>query len=72
MDNKQNEDRIIFSITAEDLQQEAIRCLGRRLTDEELDIATKCIDGGLSTGIDTVFKTAIEEAVLKKSIAYHL
>jgi len=37
----------------------------RRLTDYEMHIAEKCIESGLSFGIETVFKAAIEEAVEK-------
>ena len=61
--NKQN--NIIFSITIEELQDEAIRLIGRKLTDEELYTARKGIEAGLSFDIETVFKTAIEEAVKK-------
>jgi hypothetical protein len=61
--NKQN--NIIFSITTEELQDEAIRLIGRKLTDEELYTARKGIEAGLSFDIETVFKTAIEEAVKK-------
>jgi hypothetical protein len=59
-DNEQ--DNIIFSITIEELQDEAIRLIGRKLTDEELYAATKGIEAGLSFDIETVLQTAIEEA----------
>ena len=61
MNNKNNE--IIFSIAVEDLQNEAINQVGRKLTDNELYIAKKGIESGLLFDIDTVMKTAIEEAV---------
>jgi len=61
--NKQN--NIIFSITIEELQDEAIRLIGRKLTGKELYAATKGIEAGLSFDIETVLRTAIEEAVKK-------
>ncbi len=61
MSNKNN--KIIFSVTVEELQNEAVNRVGRKLTDDELYIAKKGIESGLSFDIDTVMKTAIEEAI---------
>lgn len=61
MNNKKYE--IIFSVTVDDLQNEAVYRIGRKLTEDELYIAQKGIEAGLSFDIDTVMKTAIEEAV---------
>ena len=63
MNNEQDNDKAAFIVTVGDIQQESIRLIGRKLTDEELDTATKGIDWGLSFDIDTVFKTSINEAV---------
>jgi hypothetical protein len=58
-----NDDNIAFKITNGDIQQESLRIIGRRLTDDELLSAADKIDWGLSTGIYTIFRTAIEDAV---------
>ena len=65
MNSQQDNDdeKILFVVTAGDIQQESIRLIGRKLTDDELYFAAKGIDWGLSFDIDTVFKAAIEEAV---------
>lgn len=60
--NHENE-RTIFAMTAEDVQDVAVSMIKRRLTDYEMRTAEKCIESGLCFGIDTVFKAAIEEAV---------
>ena len=57
--------RAVFCITAEDVQDVAINMLNRRLTDYEMRTAEKCIESGLSFGIETIFKAAIETAVEK-------
>lgn len=65
MDENQNGDKIIFSVSEDDLQQEAIRLVGRKLNEDELYIAVKGIDWGLSFDIETVFRAAIDEAIQK-------
>lgn len=59
--NYDNE-RTIFAITVEDLQDVAVSLLKRRLTANEIRMAEKCIESGLSFGLNIVFKAAIEEA----------
>lgn len=62
MNNKQNNE-ILFSVTTEELQNEAVDRIGRKLTDEELYTAQKGIESGLSFGIETIFRTAIDDSV---------
>lgn len=57
--------KTVFSITAEDVQDVAVSMIKRQLTDYEMHTAEKCIESGLTFGIDVVFKAAIEEAVGK-------
>ncbi len=59
MDNQEN----IFSISVEWVQQEALELIKRRLNDEELSSVKKGIESGILFDIDTVFKTAIRNAV---------
>jgi hypothetical protein len=61
--NKNQKYKIIFSVTVDELQDIAIKKIGRKLTDEELYTAIKGVKSGLSFGINTVLQTAIEEAV---------
>lgn len=65
MNNKRDE--IIFSVTVEDLQNEAVNRIGRKLSEDELYTAKKGIKSGLSFDIETVFQTAVDEAVEEKS-----
>jgi fructose-specific phosphotransferase system component IIB len=61
----ENDNKAAFIITIGDIQVESARLIGRKLTDLELYTAIKDIDSGLSFDINTVFKTAIEDAVDK-------
>lgn len=63
----QENTKIIYPITVGDLQNEAIKRIGRKLNDDELDTAKKCIEWGLSSIVDITLKSAIEEAVDKNS-----
>ena len=55
--------KVIYPITIMDLQNDAIKRIGRELNDEELYTAKKCIEWGLSSIVDITLKSAIEEAV---------
>jgi len=60
-----NDERTVFAITAEDLQDVTVSMFERRLTEDEMRTAEKCIESGLSSGINTIFRAAIEEATEK-------
>ena len=55
--------RVIFLITSVDVQFEAMEKIGRHLNEDELRTAKKCIESGLSSGLEIVINTAIEEAI---------
>ncbi|NMD15757.1 MAG: hypothetical protein GYA75_03015 [Bacteroidales bacterium] len=54
---------ILFSITTEDVQSEAIEKLGRKLNEEEIKIAKKGLENALMFNIDTVYKTIFFEMI---------
>ena len=56
-------DDIVFSITVEDLQNEAMERLDRKLSDEEIEIAKDGLEWGLLTGIDTIYNTIFTEMI---------
>ncbi|MEK7117428.1 MAG: hypothetical protein AAB861_01500 [Patescibacteria group bacterium] len=64
MNNKQSNE-VIYPITIDDLQNDAVRRIGRKLNDDELHIAKKCVEWGLSSVVDITLKSAIEEAIDK-------
>ena len=64
METKQKTE-VIYPITIGDLQNDAIKIIGRKLTDDELHIAKKCVESGLSFVMDITLRAAIEEAVDK-------
>jgi hypothetical protein len=57
------DEEILFSVNVGWVQAEAERYISRRLTDSELYSVKKGLEWGLTTDIDTVFKTAIYGAV---------
>ena len=54
---------IIFQITEEDLQYEAIEKIGRKLSNDEFEIAKKGLEWGLLTNIDVVYNTIFKEMI---------
>lgn len=57
------DDQEIYSVAVNDLQNEAIDRIGRKLSEDELRTAKKCVECGLSSCIDITLRAAIDEAV---------
>lgn len=55
--------RILFVVVEDDVQEVAKRIIGRELTEDELYVASKGVEEGLSNGLDIVLKTAVENAI---------
>ena len=58
-----NSDKNIFEISKSWVQEEAKLIIGRTLTDEEILSVKDGIESGLLFDIETVFRTAITEAI---------
>jgi len=57
------DERPIFTIVVEDLQQKSMKLLGRRLTEDEIISASSGIEAGLLCDLDAVLRTAVDGAV---------
>jgi hypothetical protein len=60
-----NKEELLFYISKETMQDEAVHKIGRYLTEEELFIAKKGLEWGLMTDIDTVFNAILHEMIKK-------
>lgn len=64
---KTNSDtRILFSISEDDVQIEAIERIGRKLTEDEMQIAKKGLESGILTGIHIIYHTILTEMIIEK------
>ena len=61
-----DKDEILFYISKETIQYEALEKIGRYLTDEELDVAKEGLEWGLMTDIDSVYNTILFEMLQKE------
>jgi hypothetical protein len=61
-----NKEDLMFYISKETMQYEAMQKIGRHLTEEELDIAKDGLDWGLTFDIDTVYNTILFEMIKNK------
>jgi len=57
------ENDIIFSITIEDIQKEAVEKINRNLSEEEIEIAKNGLEWGLLTDIETIYNTIFREMI---------
>ncbi len=56
-----NKEELLFYITKEDVQYEAVEKIGRELTEAELYKAKKGLEWGLTTDIDTIYDTILSD-----------
>jgi hypothetical protein len=56
-------DNIIFSITIEDLQDKAMEKIGRKLTEEEIEIAKDGFEWGMDLAVDITYNTIFTEMI---------
>ncbi|MDR1984835.1 MAG: hypothetical protein LBQ28_08435 [Prevotellaceae bacterium] len=58
-----NDDGILYAITIEDLQYEAMENLGRKLNEEEIEIARKAFSWGLGETNHIIYNTIFTEMI---------
>lgn len=58
--------KMIYAISLGNLQVEAIEKLGRKLTDDEIEIAKDGLSWGIGTGLDIIYNTIFTEMIEKK------
>ena len=61
-----NKEGILFYISKETIQCEALEKIGRYLTEDELEIAKEGLEWGLMTDIDSVYNTILFEMLQKE------
>jgi hypothetical protein len=58
-----NKEELLFYVSKETMQDEAMRTIGRYLTEDELDIAKDGLEWGLTFDIETVYNTVLFEMI---------
>ena len=61
-----NKEDLLFYISKEAMQYEALEKIGRYLTEDELDLARKGFESALMFDIDTVYNTILFEHILEE------
>ena len=59
-------DDLLFGITKEDVQIRAMEKIGRRLMEDELKIAQKGLESGLTFDIDAIYSAIFDEMIERK------
>jgi len=57
------EKEILYAITVEDVQREAMEVLGRKLSDEEILVTQKYLSYGIGESIGIIYKTIFKELI---------
>ena len=57
--------KVIFSINENDVQNEAKKIIGRKLTEDEMQVAKKGLESGRVSGLDIIYKTILWEMIKK-------
>jgi len=65
MENTRPENKVLYSITKEDLQLEAKRILGRELDDFEILQAKKHLEFGIGESISIIYNCIFSEIIKK-------
>lgn len=63
IENEKHEDKILYSITEEDVQLEASRILGRGLNEDEILKVKKHLEFGIGESIDIIYNCIFSEII---------
>jgi hypothetical protein len=63
METTINEKQILYAITVEDVQCEAMEILGRKLNDEEILVTEKYLSYGIGESIGIIYNTIFKELI---------
>lgn len=55
--------QVLYQITEEDVQYEAILHLGRRLTEDEITRTKKLLEFGIGESIGIIYRTIFDEGI---------
>ena len=67
---KYDNDKVLYSIVVEDIQNEAKYILGRELSDDEIDIVKDGLDWGIGETIGIIYHTILTEILPERMNEY--